>query len=541
MARKALLIGTKTYQTGFKPLNSAPYDVEALADLLRHPEIGGFNPANVQVLVDRASGDLATQIETWYLQQSQDDFALLFIAGHGVKDGDRRLHFAATNTTKEGDRLITTTAVAASSLSNWLRGSKAQRQVVILNCCFSGAFGDLVPMDEGTIDVEEVLGAEGRVVMTSTSSMDYAFERQNGELSVYGHYLVEGLRTGAAATQGSDEITVDELHQYVSRKVQEEAPAMVPKLFAKGEGYRLRIAKVAIGDPEVKYRKKVEEIVREDCDSIDEVFSRPILEQLRVQLKLGRQLAAKIESDVLEPIQRRNIKRQQYQDFFSRAFQYRHPFNEKDQRRIVEYRRMLGLAIDDYEELEALILAENERQIPGADESISVIGLKIKDVNPLVDLIPLKSEKSTDYRKLRDLLKASNWEAADRETFQVMLRVVNRERVGWFDSDSLRRFPCQDLQTIDQLWTTASNGHFGFSIQRKIWEKCGSMISSSPEVWEDFADRIGWRVSGQWRNYDDLRKTPSLSLVGELPAWRGHLVCSWWGGSLFSRITTCEI
>jgi hypothetical protein len=352
MARKALLIGTKTYQDGFKPLNSAPHDIEALAGLLRHPEVGGFEPENVRVLIDRASGDLATEIEKWYLQHSKDDFALLFIAGHGVKDADRKLHFAATNTQKVGESLITTTAVAASSLSNWMQKSKSKRQIVILNCCFSGAFGDLVPMDEGMIDVEEVLGAEGRVVMTSTSSMDYAFERQNGELSVYGHYLVEGLRTGAAATQGSDEITVDELHQYVSRKVQEEAPAMVPKLFAKGEGYRLRIAKVAIGDPEVKYRKKVEEIIQEDGDEIDEIFSRPILTELGVKLSIAPITMLAIEAAVLEPIRQRNAKRQKYREFFERAVPHCYPFGERELKRIAEYRKMLGLGDEEYGSLE---------------------------------------------------------------------------------------------------------------------------------------------------------------------------------------------
>jgi Caspase domain len=356
MARKALLVGTQTYRDGFKPLKSASHDIEALAGLLRHPDVGGFEPENVQVLLDRTSSDLATQIETWYLQHGRDDFALLFIAGHGVKDADRKLHFAATNTQKVGEGLITTTAVAASSLSNWMQKSKSKRQIVILNCCFSGAFGDLVPMDEGAIDVEEVLGAEGRVVMTSTTSMDYAFERQNGELSVYGHYLVEGLRTGAAGIQGNDEITVGELHQYVSRKVQEEAPAMVPKLFAKGEGHRLRIAKVAIGDPEVTYRKKVEKIIQEDGDAIDEVFSRPILEELGTKLQLNPIAIAVIENEVLEPIRQRNAKRQKYLEFFQRAVQQRYPFGERELKRIAEYRKMLGLGDEEYISLEQSVV-----------------------------------------------------------------------------------------------------------------------------------------------------------------------------------------
>lgn len=502
MARKALLIGTKTYQDGFKPLNSAPHDVEALAEILQHPEIGGFEAEHIQTFVNLAAGELSTQIERWYLSHSHDDFALLFIAGHGVKDSDRRLHFAATNTQKVGERLITTTAVAASSLSSWMRSSKAKRQIVILNCCFSGAFGDLVPMDEGTIDVGEVLGAEGRVVMTSTSSMDYAFERQNGKLSVYGHYLIEGLRTGAAATQGSDEITVDELHQYVSQKVQEEAAAMVPKLFAKGEGHRLRLAKVAIGDPKVKYRKKVEEILREDGDEIDEVFSRPILIELCEKLGLEYWVVEAIENDVLEPIRQRNAKRQKYQAFFQRAVQHRYPFGEREQKRIVEYQRMLGLGAETLEELEAEILFDR------------------------IDAIPLESEKGVDYRKLRDLLKAGKWKAADRETYRLMITIVGKEEGQWFDRADLENFPCEDLLTIDRLWVEASNSHFGFSVQKKIWEECGSPMTNS-EKFRNFGNRVGWCKESDWLNDFDLKKNPQYSPKGELPSG-GCWWVLWW-------------
>jgi GUN4-like/Caspase domain len=525
MARKALLIGTEKYQDGFKTLKSAPHDVEALAGLLRHPEVGGFEPDNVQVLLDRESADLSTQIETWYLQHSKDDFALLFIAEHGVKDADRKLHFAAANTRKVGEGLITTTAVAASNLSNWMQKSKSKRQLVILNCCFSGAFGDLVPMDEGAIDVEEVLGAEGRVVMTSTTSMDYAFERQNGELSVYGHYFVEGLRTGAAAIHGNDEITVDELHQYVSRKVQEEAPAMVPRLFAKGEGHRLRIARVAIGDPAVKYRKEVERIIQEDGDEIDEVFSRPILEELRAKLQLDLATAAEIEKAVLEPILQRNAKRQKYREFFARAVQHRYPFGEREQKRIAEYRKMLGLGDEEYMALERSVdIPKPTVQVVTEQPIVKPKRIEPKPIPPApqpqntIDAILLESEKEVDYRKLRDLLKAKKWEEADEETLAVMLQASDRESLGWLDANALENFPCKDLRTIDRLWVEASNGHFGFSVQKKIWEECGSPKDTGKN-WDRFCVKVGWQNSdaSAYVSYTDLKKNPSLSPIGELP------------------------
>lgn len=319
MARKALLIGTSQYLDGFKPLKSATHDVSALAKLLNNPDIGRFD--EVQVETNLESSILAEKIETWYLGHGKDDFVLLFLVGHGVKDADRKLHFAATNTKKVREKLITTTAIAASDVSRWMGGSKAKRQIVILNCCFSGAFGDLVPMDEGAIDVDEAIWAEGRVVMTSTSSMDYAFERLiGGELSVYGHYLEEGLRTGAAAATDSDEITIDRLHQYVSRKVQEEAPSMVPKIFAKGEGYQLRIAKVALGDPTVQYRKEVDRLVQMFGEPIGGIARRK-LDLLQQKLNLHDFQIYEIEDQVLEPIRQRKEKITQYRNLFTLTVQ----------------------------------------------------------------------------------------------------------------------------------------------------------------------------------------------------------------------------
>jgi formylglycine-generating enzyme required for sulfatase activity len=378
MARKALLIGTKTYGEGFKSLNSALFDVQALAAVLGNNALGEFE---VEVVKDLPAAELAHRMETWYLSHGRDDFGLLFVAGHGVKDSNRKLHFAATNTQKQGDQLVTSTAIAASSLSQWMLSSKAKRQVVILNCCFSGAFGDLMPMDGGVIPVEEALAAKGRAVLTSTTSMDYAFERSNSDLSVYGHYLVEGLETGAAAAIGSNLITIADLHAYVSRKVQEEAPAMVPQWFASGEAAQFWIAKVAISDPRVRYRQKVEEIVRDDGGEIDEVFSRPILVELAAKLQIDRNQAAAIEVQVLEPIQQRQEKQQKYREFFGRAVQRCYPFGEREQKRVEEYRRLLSLQDEEYNLLEEPILRgrnRNSHQQSQPESIIEVLGKGIE-------------------------------------------------------------------------------------------------------------------------------------------------------------------
>ena len=517
MARKALLIGTGTYTPGFQALKSPLEDVRVLGDLLRNPEIGGFE---VEILVDLPSANLRPKIEDWYLGHSRDDFSLLFLAGHGIKDGDRKLHFATIDTRKNGENLVRTTAISASDLSEWMGRGKAKRQAVILNCCFSGAFGDLVPMDEGAIGIEEILGPEGRVVMTATSSMNYAFESKGRELSVYGHYLAEGLLTGAAATHGSDQITLDELHQYVSQKVQAEAPAMVPQWFAKGAGQGLRIAKVAIGDPKRKYQVIFEELVERFGEEIG-VLGLAKLKILQNQLNLDDSAVSEIKDRVLEPIRLRKEKITEYREIFTAGIQEKGSFDEDQRQLLTDIKKMLGLLDEDVAAVESEILAalppietmtepvvvefdrleellQDQKWKEANDETLRrslISGWGVSDRGiaflrrglncPTIEVevehgdIEVDSSinlffdaiKKRDYTLLQNFLRAKKWREADEKTCTIMLRVAKQEDRGYLDEDDLNKFPCEDLLTIDRLWVEASKGHFGFSVQKKIWEK----------------------------------------------------------------------
>ena len=159
MTRVALLIGAGDYTEGYKPLPAAPKDVAAIASVLGDPEIGGFD--HVQSLVNEPHTKIAETVETWFRARQKDDLALLYISGHGVKDDRSDLYFAACDTLKQKEELIRATAIAASFVRDRSRDSRANRQVIILDCCFSRAFGDLLKGNDDTINLETVLGAEG--------------------------------------------------------------------------------------------------------------------------------------------------------------------------------------------------------------------------------------------------------------------------------------------------------------------------------------------------------------------------------------------
>ena len=106
-----------------------------------------------------------------------------------------------------------------------------------------------------------------------------------------------------------------------------------------------------------------------------------------------------------------------------------------------------------------------------------------------------------------------------------MLLIAKREDEGWLDEESINNFPCEELRTIDKLWVDNSGGKFGFSVQKKVWLDCGGVPGEYDyyEVYEKFADEVGWRRSGDWLSYDQL----TFLLEGSQHAYLPHLIYAW--------------
>jgi hypothetical protein len=157
--------------------------------------------------------------------------------------------------------------------------------------------------------------------------------------------------------------------------------------------------------------------------------------------------------------------------------------------------------------------------------------------------IVLKSARGVNYSKLQQLLAAGNWKEADEETGKVMCRVAGRESEGWLRREDIDNFPCEDLRTINQLWLNYSNGKFGFSVQKDIYESLGSTIKyngeiEDVEVLEKFADSVGWRQGGGWLTG---RQLTFNSAVFNSAVPKGHLPVPGVFGGVFLGIAACGV
>ncbi|WP_410175172.1 GUN4 domain-containing protein [Nodularia spumigena] len=174
------------------------------------------------------------------------------------------------------------------------------------------------------------------------------------------------------------------------------------------------------------------------------------------------------------------------------------------------------------------IVALLYRQLKELDESNAVYAQSLKEhlLNEL------------DY-----LMQQHRWREADEKNWQFILYSAGRESERFLELTNVRNFNCGDLKKLDTLWVNNSKGHFGYSVQKEIylasgnsldfdWEK-GEFVNWNEKGYNDFANRLGWQVKGQWRRYSELPKNlrdeeGEKSMRGELPGWRGDSEEHWW-------------
>jgi len=345
MAKVALLIGVSEYEPGLNNLPAAVKDIAAMQRVLQDPEMGGFD--QVKLLANPDPQAMQYEIETLFSGRSKDDLVLLFFSGHGIKDDSGRLYFA-TQITRKNDKgdLIRATAVPTSFVHDIMNTSRCKRQAIILDCCFSGAFDPaLQAKDGGSVDLRSQLGAEGRVVLASSSSTEYSFEQQGSDLSLYTRYLVEGIETGAGDRNEDGFVSVLELHEYAASKVQETAPKMTPKIITlKDKGFEIILSKARVTDPKLRYRKAASRYA--NAGSIRPA-GRAYLNSLREQLGLSAEETTAIETEVLRPYQERLKNLQNYREALVAEAEYEYPLSEEACEEMNRLQELWGLRDED--------------------------------------------------------------------------------------------------------------------------------------------------------------------------------------------------
>ena len=158
-------------------------------------EIAAWSPS----VVDRGAQEIKLAANDFLAGRGREDLVVVCLSCHGLLDARDRLYVAASDTCK--DRLAAT-GVESVWLMDQLEECRAARQVVILDCCFSGAFargGRAKGGGDTDMRLKDrfIAHGRGRAVLTASKDNQRSWEGQlvgGGAPSVFtsGH-------TGAAA------------------------------------------------------------------------------------------------------------------------------------------------------------------------------------------------------------------------------------------------------------------------------------------------------------------------------------------------------
>jgi len=185
----------------------------------------------VSSILDAPSGQISQTIEDFAADRDRGDLLLLYLSCHGLKDEQGRLYFAARDTRR--DRLRST-AVPAGFVNDVLFACRSRRKVLLLDCCYSGAFAKgLAVKADPSVHTRDHFDARGLVVLTASDATQYAFEGDaltgRATPSIFTASMASGLQTGAADIDGDGLVSVDDVYEFTRRRLAEQPHRQSPR------------------------------------------------------------------------------------------------------------------------------------------------------------------------------------------------------------------------------------------------------------------------------------------------------------------------
>lgn len=368
MGQKALLIGQSTYVfLDSKPFSAAGVwkNLQAVEAALRS-DVAQFTEADIEILVDADAQQLRQAIEHFGAHCSHDDLRLLYFCGLGLVDDRTGKSYIATCDTQPHN--LSTTAVSDEFMRGVLGRCHSHRQLI---CVDSGSpllvggemASDLRPYANGhNSKFFSQIASEYRAILTGVNLFDGS-SRKSTEVSCLTHHLVEGIESGLADLGADGYISVLDIYQYLQLQIHEEDWDGKIALYAPETSADIRLFKLPQYQPEVEYRRGVEEYVAAEGGTIG-TQGRSVLDFLRHNLGLTLEVSEKIEAEVLRPYQEQQARLQQYEAAFREALELENPPGRSLRRWLKHLQQELSLSFEDKAEIEARLAVNGVPTLP---------------------------------------------------------------------------------------------------------------------------------------------------------------------------------
>ena len=226
----AAVIGINNYHHVQK-LDYARNDASAFADYLRtNLDIQAdhlFELYDGQATNRNIQSLLGTQIKS---KAGREDTVIIFFAGHGAPeesetslDGDGIEKYILPCDANTSD--LYTTAIPMDEIARIFRRIKAERVILLADCCYSGQTGGRTILSKTRANISDAFldrlsRGKGRIIITASSASEVSKESDDLKHGYFTYYLLKGLK-GAADVDEDGFIDVNEISSYLNREVPE--------------------------------------------------------------------------------------------------------------------------------------------------------------------------------------------------------------------------------------------------------------------------------------------------------------------------------
>ncbi|GAB2996457.1 caspase family protein [Amycolatopsis acidiphila] len=193
----ALLIGGKTYQgSNLTPVPAVEDNLAKLKAAFSDSELWGLPRTRLTAEIDLKRSDMLDAIGLHYRLSERGGTFVLYFVGH-AHFHDGMLYLAPYDTGDRANPEASMVPMSAVFAAVEREGKRAERKLLILDCCYAGGAVRSVPGEPSTAGAEH-----GWYVMAATSDNDIAFADSGRETTFFTGALLKAFE-GVEATQPS--------------------------------------------------------------------------------------------------------------------------------------------------------------------------------------------------------------------------------------------------------------------------------------------------------------------------------------------------
>ncbi|MEY4931517.1 MAG: hypothetical protein RI909_2241 [Bacteroidota bacterium] len=223
-----LSVGINKYQNSAYDLNYAQADAQAFTQKVVEQNKGIFRAIHKTEIydADATRGNILKGFKNIVAKAKAEDVFVFYYAGHGTIDEENGngFYLVPTDVTKlYGDtEQLTKKCISDEELKNNLTLVKAQKQIVLMDACHSGAAVANMKVRAAASDEKAIVTlarSSGVVILASSGSKQFATEFEDLHHGTFTYALLEAL--DGKADRGDGQVTINEIKLYMDERVPE--------------------------------------------------------------------------------------------------------------------------------------------------------------------------------------------------------------------------------------------------------------------------------------------------------------------------------